>query len=104
MTKTPATLAKQMERVMHRAGKDCLLYLNEHCALFENDLGYICPRNDKDRKKKLTEFASQYGFRLRFYRQGLFAIFGKRTPAVANDAGAFSPPRELPFLLQNLQA
>jgi hypothetical protein len=40
MTKTPATLAKQMERAMHRAGKDCLLYLNEHCALFENDLGY----------------------------------------------------------------
>ena len=97
MIKTPATLAKQMERAMHRAGKDCFLYLNEHCALFENDLGYICPRNDQDRKKKLAEFAAQYGFRLRFYRQGLFAIFGKRTPAVANDAGAFSPAHELPF-------
>ena len=97
MTKTPATLAKEMERAMHRAGKDCLLYENEHCALFENDLGYICPRNDKDRKKKLREFAAQYGFRLSFYRQGLFAIFGKRTPPVANDANAFSPPRQLPF-------
>jgi len=92
MTKTPVTLAKQMEHAMRRAGKDCFLYLNEHCALFENDLGYICPRNDKDRKKKLAEFAAQYGFRLRFYRQGLFAIFGKRTPPVANDAGAFWPP------------
>jgi hypothetical protein len=104
MTKTPATLAKQMERAMHRAGKDCFLYLNEHCALFENDLRYICLRNDKDRKKKLTDFAAQYGFRLRFYRQGMFAIFGKRTPPVANDAGAFSPRRQLPFLLRELQA
>ena len=92
MTKTPATLAKQMDRAMQRAGKNCLLYQNEHCALFENDLQYICPRNDKDRKKKLAEFAAQYGFRLRFYRQGLFAIFGKRTPALVCDAGAFLPP------------
>ena len=84
-------LAKQMERAMHRAGKNCLLYQNEHCALFENDLGCICPRNDNDRKKKLAEFAAQYGFRLRFYRKGLFAIFGKRTSAVAHDAGAFWP-------------
>ena len=92
MTKTPATLAKQMDRAMHRAGKDCLLYQNEHCALFENDLEHICPRNDNDRKKKLAEFAAQYGFRLRIYHKGLFAIFGKRRPPVANDAGAFWPP------------
>ncbi|MGZ5544425.1 MAG: hypothetical protein ACXWIU_07100 [Limisphaerales bacterium] len=91
MTKTPATLAKQMERTMQRAGKDCFRYQNEHCALFENDLEYICPRNDNERKKKLTEFAAQYGFRLRFYRKGLFAIFGKRTPPVAPGASAFWP-------------
>jgi hypothetical protein len=91
MTKTPATLAKQMEQAMHRAGKQWFLYQNEHCALFENDLGYICPRNDKDRKKKLAEFATQYGFRLRFYREGLFAIFGKRMPPLPNDGGAFWP-------------
>jgi hypothetical protein len=91
MTKTPATLAKQMERSMRRAANDCLLYQNEHCALFENDLKHICPRNDKDRKKKLGEFAAQYGFRLRFYCEGLFAIFGKRTPRVPNEAGAFWP-------------
>jgi hypothetical protein len=91
MIKTPAMLAKQMERAMHRAGKDCFRYQNEHCALFENDLGCICPRNDNDRKKKLAEFAAQYGFRLRFYRKGLFAIFGKRTPALPRDAGAFWP-------------
>lgn len=91
MTKTPATLAKQMERAMHRAGKEWLLYHNEHCVLFESDLQSICPINGNDRKKKLVEFAAQYGFRLRFYRKGLFAIFGKRPPPVANDAVAFWP-------------
>ena len=96
MTKTPATLAKQMESEMHRSGKDHSLYHNEHCALFEKDLQYICPRNHKDRKKKLAEFAAQYGFRLRFYRQGLFAIFGKRTLPEANDAGAFWPTLACP--------
>ena len=84
MTKAPATIAKQMERVMHRAGKDCFRYQNEHCTVFENDLEHICPRNDKDRRKKLAQFAAQHGFRLRFYRKGLFAIFGKRIAPMAN--------------------
>ena len=91
MTKTPATLAKQMEGAMHRAGKDWARYRNEHCAVYENDLEQICARNDKDRKKKLAEFAAQFGFRLRFYHEGLFAIFGKRTSPVANDARALWP-------------
>ena len=77
-----------MERAMQRAGKDCFRYQNEHCTLFEKDLECICPTNDNDRKKKLVEFAAQYGFRLRFYHKGLFAIFGKRKPSVANDTGA----------------
>jgi hypothetical protein len=81
--KAPETLARQIEREMHHAKKDPFLYQDEHCALYENDLASICPRKDKDRRKKLVEFAKQYGFRLRFYREGLFAIFGLRTPAVA---------------------
>lgn len=78
MTKTPATLAQQIEREMHRAWKDCAFYQSEHCTLYENDFEHICPRKDKDRKKKLVRFAEQSGFRLRFYREGLCAIFGKR--------------------------
>ena len=91
MTKTPITLAKQMERAMCRAGRNPLLYRNEHCALFENDLRYICPKNDQNRKKKLIEFAAQYGFRLRFYHAGLFAIFGKRRSGLADDAHGLWP-------------
>lgn len=92
MKKTPAMLAKQMERAMQRAGKEWFLYHNEHCVLFENDLEQIWPRNDTDRKKKLREFAAQYGFRLTFYRKGLFAIFGKRPSPMPADAGTFWPP------------
>jgi hypothetical protein len=91
MTKTLETLAKQMECAMDRAGKDWFLYHNEHCTLFENDLELICPRNDKDRKKKLAEFATQHGFCLTFYHKGLFAIFGKRPQLEANGAGEFWP-------------
>jgi hypothetical protein len=91
MTKTPAILARQMERAMRRAGKDLFRYQNEHCTLFENDLECICPIKDQNRKKKLAEFAAQYGFRLRFYHKGLFAIFGKRTPPTPNDVHPFCP-------------
>jgi hypothetical protein len=88
MKKTPATLAKQIERGMDRAARDWARYAHEHCAVYEKDLEQIWPRNDKDRKKKLVEFAAQYGFRLRFYHKGLFAIFGKLTPLPLHHAGA----------------
>jgi hypothetical protein len=70
---------------MYRARKDWARYENEHCALYEKELAHICPREDKDRRKKLAEFARQYGFRLRFYHKGLFAIFGKGCRPLAND-------------------
>jgi hypothetical protein len=74
-----------MEREMHRARKNWALYENEHCALYEKELEHICPRDHKDRRKKLAEFAEQYGFRLKFYHKGLFAIFGKGRGPVIND-------------------
>ena len=81
MTKTPLILAKQIEDGMHRASNESALYQKEHCTLYEKELEQICPRKDKDRKTKLAKFAEQYGFRLRFYREGLCAIFDKRAPA-----------------------
>lgn len=81
---------------MERAGRDCFRYQNEHCTVFENDLEQICPQNDGNRKTKLVEFAAQYGFRLRFYRKGLFAIFGKRTPPAVTDKPALWPAIALP--------
>ena len=84
-------LAKQVEREMRRAARNWALYHHEHCALYEKDLEQICPRKDKDRKKKLIKFAQQFGFRLRFYHEGLCAIFDKRTPSAAKYASALWP-------------
>ena len=93
-------LAKQIEREMHRSSKDWARYANEHGALYESDLQYICPRKDKEGKKMLLKFAEQYGFRLRFYLEGVCAIFGKRLPRVQNVASALWLPVATPSLMR----
>jgi hypothetical protein len=98
--KTPEMLARQMEREMQRAARNWALYHHEHCALYEKDLEQICPRKDKDRKKKLVRFAQQYGFRLRFYHEGLFAIFDKRPPPVQSHTSALWLPVAMPSLIR----
>jgi hypothetical protein len=89
--KTPEMIAKQIDREMQRAARNWALYQHEHCALYERDLEQICPRKDQDRKKKLIRFAQQYGFRLRFYHEGLCAIFDKPAPPVEKYAGPLWP-------------
>jgi hypothetical protein len=37
----------------------------------------LWPLNAKDREAKIAQFAKEYGFRLRFYKKGLCAIFDK---------------------------
>jgi len=63
-------LAKQIERQMH--GK-----LWAQCAMYERVSERIWPLNEKDREAKIAQFAKKYGFRLRFYIQGMCAIFDK---------------------------
>jgi hypothetical protein len=48
--------------------------------VYEPDLKRLWPVNDKDREAKIAQFATHYGFRLRFYRKGLCAIFDKWPP------------------------
>jgi hypothetical protein len=48
-----------------------------HCAIYEDQLKRLWPLNEKDREAKIAQFAKEYGFRLRFYRKGLCAIFDK---------------------------
>jgi len=45
--------------------------------IYEKDLERVWPRDEEDRKEKITEFAKKYGFRLRFYQKGLGALFDK---------------------------
>jgi len=62
-------LAKQIEQRMHGVWK--------HCLIYEKDLERIWPINEKDRKEKIAQFATKYGFHLRFYGKGMGAIFEK---------------------------
>jgi hypothetical protein len=49
----------------------------KHCAVYEDELQRFWPPNEKQREAKMAEFARKYGFRLRFYRKGLCAIFDR---------------------------
>ena len=67
------TLARQIEEGMH--GKEW-----RHSAIYERDLERLWPLKEKDREAKIAQFATQYGFRLRFYSKGNVAIFDKPLP------------------------
>jgi hypothetical protein len=51
-----------------------------HCAIYENELQCIWPLNEENRKRKIEQFAKEYGFRLSFYKPGLYAMFEKERP------------------------
>jgi hypothetical protein len=47
----------------------------KHCAVYEAELQRLWPLDEKDREAKITQFAEEYGFRLRYYSKKLCAIF-----------------------------
>jgi hypothetical protein len=51
-----------------------------HYAVYENDLMRVWPLNEPEREAKIAKFAKEHGFRLRFYKLGMCAIFDKETP------------------------
>ena len=63
-------LASQIERELQAGGWT-------HCAIYEDELIRVWPLDEPEREAKIAQFANQYGFRLRFYRRGLCAIFDK---------------------------
>jgi len=40
----------------------------------------VWPLDEPEREAKIAKFAKEYGFRLRFYRMGMCAIFDKWPP------------------------
>ena len=49
----------------------------KHCAVYVEELTRVWPDNGNQREPKVARFAEDHGFRLRFYRDGLCAIFDK---------------------------
>ena len=47
----------------------------KHCAVYEEELSRVWPDDGNQRELKVARFAEEHGFRLRFYRDGLCAIF-----------------------------
>jgi hypothetical protein len=63
-----STLATQIQRQL-----DC----GEQCTVYEFELIRVWSLNEKDRKAKIIQFATEHGFRLRFYRMGWCAVFDR---------------------------
>jgi hypothetical protein len=61
------TLAKQIARELQNA---------KHCAIYEPELTRVWPSKDT-REANVALFARRNGWRLRFYKAGLCAIFDK---------------------------
>ena len=64
-------LLQQIERELKTA---------KHRAVYEEELNRVWPDDGNQRELKVARFAETNGFRLRFYRDGLCAIFD-REPA-----------------------
>lgn len=63
-------LARRIERELNPGE-------STQCAVYEDELKRLWLLNQKEREAKIAQFAEEYGFRLRFYRKGLCAIFDK---------------------------
>ena len=46
----------------------------KHCAVYDEELSRVWPDGNQ-REQNVARFAKDHGFRLRFYRDGLCAIF-----------------------------
>jgi hypothetical protein len=73
-------VSETMEMLARRIERDLKVGEWQQCAVYEHALIRIWPLNEKDRETKIAQFAKQYGFRLRFYRKGMCAIFDKWPP------------------------
>lgn len=79
---SPARVRNNMKILAERIRQELKAQLGKrrHCAVYENELQRIWPLDEKNRESKIARFAKDHGFQLRFYKQGLCAIFEKRKP------------------------
>ena len=69
------TLAKRIRRELDSETANIA-----HCIIYENELQRLWPIDAENRKQKIAHFANDNGFKLSFYKQGLCAIFERKSP------------------------
>jgi len=60
----------------------------DHYAVYEPELSRFWPLSEHDREAVIASFAREHGLRLRFYKQGLCAIFDRDGVAVEDGQAA----------------
>jgi hypothetical protein len=64
------TLAPRISRELRKSA-----LLIPYCAIYEEELQRFWPLELENREGEIERFAKQHGFKLRFYKRGLCAIF-----------------------------
>ena len=64
-----------MRKLLRRIKRE--LKTEKHCAIYEEERNRVWPNDGNQRERKIARFAEDNGFRLRFYRDGLCAIFDR---------------------------
>jgi hypothetical protein len=64
------TLADNIRRELRESAQPI-----PYCAIYEEELQRLWPSELENREAEIERFAEQYGFKLRFYKRGLCAIF-----------------------------
>jgi len=70
-----------METLARRIERELQVGEWKNCAVYEYELRRLWPLNETEREAKIAHFAKEYGFRLRFYRKGMCAIFDRWRPS-----------------------
>jgi hypothetical protein len=74
------TLAKRIRRELERETAKI-----GHCTIYEDELQRLWPIDEENRKQKIAHFANENGFKLTFYKQGLCAVFERKSPGDSNE-------------------
>jgi len=76
----PETFTQRMKVLAAQIDRQLQVGEWKHCAVYEDELKRLWPLHSQDREAKIAQFAKKYGFRMRFYRKRMCAIFDKCPP------------------------
>jgi len=60
------------------------LNIAKQCGVYENELARVWPREGKEREAAVERFATEHGWRVRYYKEKFVAIFDEEPPSERN--------------------